>query len=122
MPGMNVRGDQHLNFTPDEAAAWLGRGEVRHRAPHADNNDDAIAGMIGVVALLVVLAIIGVAITGSTPRQMTSNVSGTSVQPSNAFRERFVAASNSREYSFAHSLYAGRLVLRPLAGRTSVEE
>ena len=72
MPGMNVRGDQHLNFTPDEAAAWLGRVEVRHHAPPMDHDDDdAIVGVIGVLGLAVILTIIGVAFSGSTFR-MTS--------------------------------------------------
>ena len=85
MPGMNVRGDQHLNFTPDEAAAWLGRVQVRHHAPRAADNDDAIAGVFGVVALSVILTIIGIGFSGSTPRQMKQpNPSWTSVQPSNA--------------------------------------
>src|SRR6266536_6044379 len=84
MPGMNVRGDQHLNFTPEEAAAWLGRVEVRHHAPRAHDNDDAIAGAIGVAALFLVLSIIGVAIIGSTQRQTASNAPRTSVQPRTA--------------------------------------
>src|SRR5438132_4365578 len=85
MPGMNVRGDQHLNFTPDEAAAWLGRVEVRHHAPPMDHDDDdAIVGVIGVLGLAVILTIIGVAFSGSTPSQMTSNASETSVQLRNA--------------------------------------
>jgi len=82
MPGMNVRGDQHLNFTPDEAAAWLER--VRQHAPRVDDNDDAIVGVFGVIALLVILTIIGAAFSGSTPRQTVSNASETSVQPVHA--------------------------------------
>ena len=46
MPGMNVRGDQYLNFTPEEAAAWLGGVEVRQQAPDERDNDGAFAPVI----------------------------------------------------------------------------
>jgi len=68
MPGMNVRGDQHLNFTPAEAADWLDGAEVRQYAPrhaHPADNDNTIAGVFGVVALGVILTIIGVGFFGS---------------------------------------------------------
>src|SRR5437016_13589797 len=85
MPGMNVRGDQHLNFTPDEAAAWLGRVEVRHHAPPMDHDDDdAIVGVSGVLGIAVILTIIGVGFSGSTRSQMTSNACQTSRQCKNA--------------------------------------
>src|SRR6266851_6768238 len=87
MPGMNVRGDQHLNFTPAEAADWLDGAEVRQYAPrhaHPADNDNTIAGVFGVVALGVILTIIGVGFFGSNLRQSVSNAAETSVQPNNA--------------------------------------
>src|SRR6266852_2474830 len=89
MPAMNdVRGDQHLNFTPAEAADWLDGAEVRQYAPrhaHPADNDNAFAGLFGVVALGVILTVIGVGFFGSNLlRQPESNASGTSVQPNNA--------------------------------------
>jgi hypothetical protein len=85
---MNVRGNEYLNFTPEEAAPWLDRAEVRQYAPrhaHPADNDNAIAGVFGVVALGVILTIIGVGIFGSNLlRQSESNASGTSVQSNNA--------------------------------------
>ncbi|MFY9558763.1 MAG: hypothetical protein WAQ52_00880 [Terriglobales bacterium] len=86
MPGLNVRGDRHLNFTPTEAAAWL--GEVRHHAPRVDHNNDAMVGVFGVVVLVVILTIIGAVFHGSTPTQKASNASGTSVQPRKAVTKR----------------------------------
>ena len=59
MPGMNVRGDRYLNFTPAEAAAWLTEVEVQHHA----NEDRAgvgwyVAGFFGATAICIVLAMI----------------------------------------------------------------
>jgi hypothetical protein len=100
MPGLNVRGDRHLNFTPEEAAAWL--GEVREVRPHApgadadDDDDDAMIGVFGFVAILVVLAIIGASYYGSTPRQIASNASRTSAQPKKAITKRTSTARAPR--------------------------
>jgi hypothetical protein len=106
MPGMNVRGDQHLNFTPEEASAWLGDVEVRHHVPRADDNDDGIAGMIGVVALFVVLAFIvaAFAFTGSTQRQTASNTSGTSLQPRNAVTQAAPTADAPRQEAVSENV------------------
>src|SRR6266478_2373979 len=101
MPGMNVRGDQHLNFTPAEAAAWLDSAEVRQYAPrhvHPADNDNAIAGVFGVVALGVILTIISVGFFGSNLlRQSESNASGTSVQPNYAITSKTSPAVAPRQ-------------------------
>jgi hypothetical protein len=110
---MNVRGDQHLNFTPEEAAAWLGRMEVRHRAPRANvnhharpahENDDAVAGGIGVMAVFVVLAIVGVAIYGSTQRQPASDAARASVQPRTAVTQVTATADTRRQEVIAENV------------------
>ena len=81
MPGMDVRGDQYLNFTLQEAAAWRGGGGVRQQAPDERDTDGAFVPVIGVVASCVVLALIVAAFSGSTPRQMSPDLTRSSVQP-----------------------------------------
>src|SRR5437868_838553 len=80
MPVMTVRGDQHLNFTREEAAAWLDEVEVLHHAPRADDNDAVIAGVFGFVGVGVLLTLIWAAFFGSTQRPMASSASGISIQ------------------------------------------
>lgn len=102
MPGMNVRGDRHLNFTPEEAGAWLGRVEARHHA-HADlGNDAAIARVMGVVALFAVLALIGAAFSGPPQRQMASDVTRSTLQTRTAATEQTQRADIQRQEAISH--------------------
>jgi hypothetical protein len=90
--------DRHLNFTPEEAAAWL--GEVREVRPHAPgagaDDDDAMIGVFGFVVILVILAFIGASYYGSAPRQIASNASRTSAQPRKAITKRTSTARAPR--------------------------
>jgi len=84
MPAMNVRGDQHLNFTREEAAAWLGRDAQpyypRQYYPRVAHDDHVwgFAWVFVALGLFVVLAIIGAAFSGSPQKQMASNAARTS--------------------------------------------
>jgi len=109
MPVMNVRGDQHLNFTPEEAAAWLGDVPVRYHTPRADDNDDAIVGVFGVMVLGVILTFIWAAFSGSTQRPVASNASGTSIQRRDAVAQATPTADAPRQEA------ASEIVSSPVA-------
>ena len=122
MPRNDVRGDQHLNFTLDEAAAWLGRVEVRHHAPPMDHDDDdAIVGVIGVLGLAVILTIIGVAFSGSTPSQMTSNASETSVQLRNAVTQGTSTTDAPQQDHISQNVSAPHRMYQLLLSAASVQ-
>lgn len=101
MPGMNVRGDQHLNFTRDEAADWLGRVDIPQYAPGTPDpgahGGDVIGGVLGVMTLLVVLAFFYAAFSGSTQRRSASSDSGTSMQRQAVIRQMPTAVESQQE-------------------------
>src|SRR5436309_2024813 len=89
MPGMNVRGDEYLNFTREEAAAWLGAAEPHYYAPGAHahvvpNDAGGFAWVLVVLSIGVLFLILCAAFSRSTQSQISSNASRTSVQPNNA--------------------------------------
>jgi hypothetical protein len=84
---MNVRGDQHLNFTPEEAAAWLGQVPVRYPAPVAADDDEGIAAMFGIVAILVLSWIIYASISAAIHTETASEAPKSSLQSRTPARE-----------------------------------
>ena len=89
MPGMNVRGDQYLNFTTEEAAAWLGGREVQHQADEDRTGVGGyVVGLLGAVAICIVLAMISTMVYaiayGLAHPQMASGLTQSSIQSSTA--------------------------------------
>jgi hypothetical protein len=84
---MDVRGDQYLRFTLEEAAAWLGEREAQHRA---DADEDPagvgwyVVGVLGAAAICIVLVMTGTMIYailyGLAHPQIASNVTQSSIQ------------------------------------------
>jgi len=89
MPGMNVRGEQYLNFTTEEAAAWLGGREVQHQADEDRTGVGGnVVGLLGAAVICIVLAMISTMayaiVYGLAHPQMASGLTQSSIQSSTA--------------------------------------